>query len=281
MKKSYMLGLIIDDILDPFFNEVIKGAEKYSRDNGYRLILSTADDEPIEKVMEVLLNCSAVEGILIGGTKKLIRNKEIIEKINNKGVPVVLVANSLGEIPSINIDNFKGGYMATDYLVSLGYKKIAIITEPEFEASTREDSRERLNGYKKALSANNIEISNKYIIKGNFSYESGYLAMKQFIELNKPPDAVFACDDQMALGAISAANEAGKKVPEDMSVIGFDNIIQAEYSSPKLTTIGQPRIAMGGRAAKLLIDLTEEKEIKKKRIVFNPELIERNSCKSS
>lgn len=103
--------------------------------------------------------------------------------------------------------------------------------------------------------------------------------MKQMLQLSKPPEAVFACDDQMALGAISAVNESGKRVPEDISIIGFDNVLQAKYFIPKLTTIAQPRIKMGEAATKLLIDLIEkEGKVEKKKIVFEPELIERNSC---
>jgi DNA-binding LacI/PurR family transcriptional regulator len=273
-----MLGLIIDDILDPFFNELIKGAEKFARDKGYRLILATTDDEPIEKVIEALLNQSAVEGIIIGGTKHLINDKNIMDRIIKRSVPIVLLAHSFNDIPCVNVDNFKGGYLATNYLLSLGYKRIAIITGPDVDL--REETVERLKGYKKALKEKDVEIYEEYIVNGKFSYESGYYAMERLLNLNKIPEAVFACDDSMALGAISAINEFNLKVPEDISIIGFDNIIQSKYSTPALTTIAQPRIEMGKRATELLINLiNDDNAVKQKNIILPLKLIKRKSSK--
>lgn len=275
-KKSYMLAFMVD-YLDPFYNDIIKGIENYSREKNYNLILSIANEKPLDKIINVLLNQSSVEGIIIGGTKKLIKDESIVTELNKKNVPVVLLAHYLNGTPSVNVDNFKGAYIATNYLVGLGYTDIGIITGSDLEG--RKDTKERFAGYKQVLRDNSIKINEKYIIEGDFTYQSGYLAMKKFLNLNTVPEAVFACDDQMALGSLSAANECNVKVPEDISIIGFDDIIQTKYSSPKLTTIAQPKIKMGESATQMLISLIEKKEIKEKIKVFPPKLVKRNSCK--
>ena len=207
-KRSYVLGFIVDDILDPFFNELIKGIEEYSRKQGYRLILSTIGSDSLEEVIDNLLNQSAVEGLILGATNQMVDDHKIIKSINKRGVPVTLLGHYYKDVPSICVNNYEGGYKATSYLINLGYKKISIITGPE----KRNDSEERFRGYKKALKDNDILIRDNYIMEGNFSYESGYNQMKSLLSLKKLHQAVYECNDLMALGAISAANELNFKV---------------------------------------------------------------------
>lgn len=275
-KKSYNIGLVLD-YLDPYFSEIVNSIEKYSRDKNYNLILSLANNKSYESIINTLLYESSVEGVLIGGTKKIINNEVILNKLRNLNIPIVLVAHYYENIPSININDYKGGYIATNHLIELGHKKIGIITGPDFEI--RKDSRERFIGYKKALKEANLTIKDKYIYEGNFTYESGYLTTKEILNKSDKPTAIFVSEDQMALGALKAVHDLGYNVPNDLSIIGFDNIKPTEYSIPGLTTIAQPKNQMGEASIRLLIDLIEKKVEKNNyKKLFEPKLIKRESC---
>ncbi|SIQ35264.1 LacI family DNA-binding transcriptional regulator [Halanaerobium kushneri] len=277
-KKSYNLGLILD-YLDPYFSDIVNSIEKSSREKNYNLILSMLNNKSFEEIINNLLYQSSIEGILIGGTKKLIKKNKIFNKLKKLNVPIVLIAHYFNDIPSINIDDFKGGYLAAEHLVELGHQKIAIITGPDYK--NRKDSSQRLMGYKKALAEHSIEIKEDYIYEGNYSYHSGYQQMKKILKQREKPTAVFAAEDQMALGALKSAYEMKIKVPEDISLIGFDNIIQSRYATPSLTTVSQPKREMGRAAINLLVDLieAEDREYKKQQ-VFKPRLIIRESTAS-
>lgn len=277
-KKSYNLGLILD-YLDPYFSDIVNSIEKRSREKNYNLILSMLNDKSFEEIINNLLYQSSIEGILIGGTKKLIKKNKIFNKLKKLNVPIVLIAHYFNDIPSINIDDFKGGYLAAEHLVELGHRRIAIITGPDYK--NRKDSRQRLIGYKKALSDNSIKLKKEYIYEGNYSYHSGYQNMKRILSMSELPSAVFASEDQMALGALKAAYETKVKIPQDISLIGFDNIIQSRYSTPSLTTISQPKREMGRSAINLLVDLIENKEASSsKQQLFDPKLVIRESTNS-
>ncbi|TDO84362.1 LacI family transcriptional regulator [Halanaerobium saccharolyticum] len=274
-KKSYNLGLILD-YLDPYFSDIVNSIEKSSREKNYNLILSMLNNKSFEEIINNLLYQSSIEGILIGGTKKLIKKNRIFNKLKKLNVPIVLIAHYFNDIPSINIDDFRGGYLAAEHLIELGHQKIAIITGPDYE--NRKDSQQRLMGYKKAITENSIELREDYILEGNYSYHSGYQNMKKLLGNRELPTAVFAAEDQMALGALKAAYELGVRIPEDISLIGFDNIIQSRYSTPSLTTISQPRREMGRAAINLLVSLIEnEKDEFKEQQIFTPKLISRES----
>lgn len=166
--------------------------------------------------------------------------------------------------------------MATEYLIKSGNRKIATITGPDLDRIV--DSKERLKGFKECLIDNHLELKPEYIQNGNFSYESGYLATKKLLALDNPPEAIFIAEDQMALGAISAATELEKNIPNDLAIIGFDNIIQAKYSNPKLSTVSQPKTEMGKKAAEILINLIEGNAINERQVIFKPKLIIRETC---
>ena len=277
-KKSYNLGLILD-YLDPYFSDIVNSIEKSSREKNYNLILSMLNNKSFEEIINNLLYQSSIEGILIGGTKKLIKKNKIFNKLKKLNVPIVLIAHYFTDIPSINIDDFKGGYLAAEHLVELGHQRIAIITGPDYK--DRKDSRQRLMGYKKALADNSVELKEEYIYEGNYSYHSGYQNMKKILSMSELPSAVFASEDQMALGALKAAYEMKVKIPQEISLVGFDNIIQSRYSTPSLTTISQPKREMGRSAINLLVDLIENKEARSsKQQLFNPKLVIRESTNS-
>lgn len=201
-------------------------------------------------------------------------HRSIIHELQSANIPFVSTAKLIDEpdMAYVDVDNIKGAKLAVQHLVSLGHKKIAFVGKPALTSNN-----DRLLGYKQTLSENNIKTEDQYIqIIDTSSIQSGYDMMKKLLELENPPTAVFSACDIMAYGAIKAIQEIGKKVPEDISVIGFDDISLSQYMAPPLTTIRQPAVEKGATAAGLLIDsLVEEKKPDNK--VLDIKLIIRNS----
>jgi LacI family transcriptional regulator len=144
----------------------------------------------------------------------------------------------------------QGGYLATQHLIELGHRRIACIAGN----SEVSPSAERLTGYRRALEDNNLTYDERLVVKGDFQYESGYEATKHLLALEAPPSAFFACNDLMAVGCISAARELGLRVPQDISVVGFDNVRLASFTNPPLTTVAQPIFEIGALATKMLLE---------------------------
>jgi DNA-binding LacI/PurR family transcriptional regulator len=177
---------------------------------------------------------------------------------------------------TIAVTNEKGGFDATKYLISLGHQNIGFISGiMEFGCSI-----DRLSGYKRALELYHIPISTDYITYGDFTEASGYSAMNVLLACPNPPSAVFCSNDDMAIGAIKAIQEAGLKVPEDISVVGFDDTIRATMIYPSLTTIKQPLLTMGMTAANLVRRLIDGENVEPTNIVLDTELVIRDSCVS-
>jgi len=176
-------------------------------------------------------------------------------------------------------DNQMGGYLATRYLVQLGHRRIACITGPSETAP----SMQRLVGYRRALEEASIPFEDKLIVRGDFRYQSGELGMRTLLQVDPRPTAVFVCNDMMALGVIKVAHNLGIKIPEDFSVVGFDDIPLTEAVSPSLTSVSQPYAKMATAATELLLKRLaglKRKGIAKEyeRIVFEPTLSVRESC---
>jgi len=176
-----------------------------------------------------------------------------LEELTKSGIPIVTVDNGLIHVPTIISDNFQGTRMVLDYLRSRGAEKIAHIAGPMRSFAAQE----RLEGYKEVLENAGVEIDEKLIVEAhNFDYNSGKNALVQLLKQSgEVPDAIYAASDNIALGAIKALKEQGYKVPEDVCVVGFDNIELTKYTSPSLTTISQNKVRIGRAAAKHLISL--------------------------
>ncbi|HAJ33275.1 MAG TPA: hypothetical protein DCK79_07855, partial [Candidatus Atribacteria bacterium] len=172
------------------------------------------------------------------------------------------------------IDDITGGFLATQYLIGLGHKKIGHITGP-YNTTAAMD---RIKGYKKALQYYGILFNKKYVGEGDFRIKGGYQMMNNYLKLDNPPTAIFTANDLLAVGAIEAIREKGYDVPNDFSIVGFDDIRLASYLSPPLTTIRQPMIEMGYLAIIKLLERIENK-VSHENIFIKPELIERKSCR--
>lgn len=275
-KKTGIVGLIVSDITDPYFGEMIDGVEKVLNENNYYFLLSSAQNSPEKEELYVTkFRKGIVDGLLIlGGAQRFTDNG--VKQIMESGIPVALIGRKISHnsISSVTVDNFRGGFLATEHLIRLGYRNIVHITNDEF----RVDGKERRDGYKSSMEKYGLK-SRLWIEKGAITAESGYEVMSNILDKAKRPTAVFAFNDRSAFGVIQAIKNQGLRVPEDIAVVGFDDISMAAHFDPPLSTIEQPLEKMGRKAAGLLmraIRKGEESEIGE-NIVLQVKLIIRES----
>ncbi|WP_035571543.1 LacI family DNA-binding transcriptional regulator [Halonatronum saccharophilum] len=277
--KTKTIGLVVSDITDPFFSGFIKGVEAKAMEDNYNIMLANS-----HWVVEEELKCvkmfqeGRVDGVLIiSGARDGL--DVYLNDLSAKNTPVLLIDRKTdnGSIPKINVDNFSGAYMGVKYLLDLGHKKVACIKGDDVASSGA--SVDRVLGYKKAL--NDFGINNEIIVPGYFEVEDAYKATHNLLEEQKDITAIFYLSDMMAIGGLKAIRERGLKVPDDISVLGCDDIELASLINPPLTTLRQPRYEMGYKGMGALISILEEtnKRINHKDISFNMELVIRESTK--
>lgn len=247
--ETHTIGLIVPDSANPYFAEVARAMEEKAFRAAYSTILCNSDNdlEKEKRYTEVLIN-KQVDGIIFMACgDDILSLQELIER----QTPAIIVDRLLDqiELDSVVSDNFQGGYLATNHLISTGHHRIAIIRGP----SNVTPSAKRFDGYLKALEENEIPSNPSWIKSGDFHPPSGYHATTELLSLAERPDAIFACNDLMAIGALRAAYEANLKVPEDLSIIGYDNIELASFTQPALSTIAQPIDNLAERAVHLLL----------------------------
>lgn len=277
-KKSWTIGILFDEKLNlgmkhPFFNAIIESFKKNVEARGYDLLFISNDIGG--NIVTYLDHCRirGVDGVIIITSNP---NNEQIQEIIKSDFPCVLIDNESNRTSSVHSDDVQGCYLVAEYLYSLGHRKIAHIygSKDTFAGNIR------YNEFINALKEFNIEIRNEYFVDGGyFSFDGGYNAMKKLLELEDLPTAVFASGDFMAIGAISAIKEKGLKVPEDISVIGYDDLEMSKYITPKLTTIKQNTDLIGENAADILINAIDRKS-SRTSVIVPVELVIRDSCKS-
>ncbi|WP_291566571.1 MULTISPECIES: LacI family DNA-binding transcriptional regulator [unclassified Clostridium] len=272
-KRTKTIGLILPDISNPFFPSIAKSVEDLVNELGYNLILCNSYDDTEKEANYInVLKEKCVDGILL--SSKQTKDKYDIYKDD---VPMVFIDRK----PEVEIkygvfvDNYKGAYNATKHLIDLGHRSIACITGPKNINTTIE----RLRGYKDALIDNHIECDETIIKSNDYAIEGGYEAAKDLIK-NHNITAIFTHDDLMACGVYKAAKELSYKIPDDISVVGFDDITLVEFLDPPLTTIKQPTEDIGKVSVEILMDLIENNKIQGKIISLDTELIIRESTKN-
>lgn len=275
IKRTYTLGMLIPDITNPFFAEIARGVEDAANANGFNIILCNTDDKlKKERIYLEILKGKRVDGLILGTAH--IKDKSILE-LEKKKFPYVLISRNIEKLNKncIIVDDVEGGIMATEYLIKIGHRRIAHITGP---LKTR-SALNRLKGYKLALKKYEIEYGDELVGEGDFRIKGGYQAMKKFLKLSKPPTAIFAGNDLLALGAMQVIQKKNFHIPEDFSVVGFNDIKLASFVYPPLTTIRQPMLEMGALAVKTLLRIIEEGEFNQRKIVLKSKLIIRESCR--
>jgi LacI family transcriptional regulator, galactose operon repressor len=276
-KRTYTLGLITSDFSDYWFSQVVTGADSEAHKLGYIFMLGSTESTPQDEPHFLrLLTEHHVEGVLFVRASNP-RDLDHLRNLQHSGIPIVSTGFYLpdSELSFVEVDNADGGEKATQHLINLGHKSIAMLTGPANTNSVLNRSK----GYRRALRSAGIPVNSRLIVQGqSWFHRSGYDGMKELINRNVPFTAVFAHNDRIAKGAISALNEAGLKVPRDVSIIGYDDLPEAEFSDPPLTTMKQPMLEVGRAAANLLIKLVEDPKATPQQILFTTELVSRSSC---
>jgi LacI family transcriptional regulator len=276
-KRNYTLGLVIPyDIssifINPFHSEVIRGVMSQADARGYHLLINSyMRNSDIVSIYHE----KRVEGLIVLSPNA--NDIELFDKLERLKIPYVATAKTPNSKHSnyVDVDNVIGADTAVSYLIALGHKKISMITGPKYLVSHND----RIEGYKQALEKHGLSFDNSYLKFGDNSIESGYSCTAQLLNSNDPPTAIFVAGDIMAIGAIQAIRNRGMNVPEDISILGFDDITFAEYLDPPLTTIRQPANQKGAEAFKMLVDFLENGTPIRKQIL-PVELIVRSSTKS-
>jgi len=258
-KKTNTIGVIIPEIVNTFFSTVISGIEDVAYEGGYNVILAQSNESYQREVtdMKALFN-SRVDGMLLSLSRET-TNFDHIESIISKGVPIVLYDRFYNNpnMSKVIVDDYIGAKEAVLHLIDQGCKRIAHLEG----APNLIISKDRLKGYQDALSESNVEIRENYtVVCPNNSFEEGQRAAQKLLSLSVPPDAIFASNDPMAMGAILAIKEKGLRIPEDVAVVGFSNYFFAQITDPSLTSVDQPGFEMGQEAARLLIRQIEVKD---------------------
>lgn len=272
-KKTTTVGAIIPDISDIFFAELARGIEDIATMYKYNVILSNSDQNKSKELqlIDTMLE-KQVDGIVFMGANI---TEEHIQQFNTSSVPIVLAAthDASNEIPSVNIDYEQAAYEAVNYLIENGNTKTAFVTSEKQSAADEL----KFEGYKRALSEASLSLNEDYIVRGDYSYNSGIEAVQQLSKLDDKPTAIFTASDEMALGIIHGAQDMGYRVPEDIQVFGFDNTRLATMVRPTLSTVVQPMYDIGAVAMRLLTKFMNKEEVEEKNVILPHRLEKRNS----
>lgn len=271
-KESYILGLIMPDISNPFFPAVARGIEDVANENGYNVLLCNTDGSSRKETDYInVLRSRQADGVIFTTSQVNPKNAKMLI---DAGIPVVLADRRMSiACDSVVAENVTGAYRAVRHLLDIGHTRIGVIAGPMGVAT----SEERIEGYRKALLESGIAVQDALICEGNYRQHSGYECVGKLLELPDPPTAVFACNDLMAVGALSALEDRGLRVPDDVAVVGYDDITVASVTRPRLTTVAQPKYEMGAVACKMLIERLKNPDKPYQSIVLDPQLVIRES----
>jgi DNA-binding LacI/PurR family transcriptional regulator len=254
--------------------EIIKGVRQVAREHGLAVVLSELDHHHIPGrgwIEDVLSRRpTGVIAVFSGLTD------DQRHQLATRDIPLVLLDPS-GDpsqgVPSVGASNWSGGLSATRHLLELGHRRIAIITGPDYALS----SRARLDGYRAALDTAGVPIDPDLIGRGDFLVEGGHAQAHRLLRLPDPPTAIFACNDWQAIGVYHAAHELGLRIPDDLSVVGFDDLPRIEWITPPLTTVRQPLTEMAVAATTMLVKLAQGEPLPQRRVELGTDLVERGS----
>ncbi|MEQ8153982.1 MAG: LacI family DNA-binding transcriptional regulator [Clostridiaceae bacterium] len=275
-QRTKTIGILVPDISSQFYPEIVRGAEDVSNIYDYNVILCNSDfDGEKEKEYLRVLKEKMVDGVLYMSSSL---QDDILELINELDLKTVLVEtkDKEGTLPSVIIDNVKAAYDATKYLLDKGLKNIGYIGMKKEALNAWAI---RYNGYEDALKEAGVEVDSELTYFKSLKASTGYEGVKEILASGKKLEGLICGSDEVAMGAINALRDSGIKVPEDVKVIGFNNISAAELFYPKITTVAQPMYDMGSVAMRMLIKIINQKPIDQAHYVLEHDLIERDSAK--
>ena len=276
--ETRLVTILMPDVTNPFFNQIVRGIEQVARQHGYSVLIADSENDPGQETAYggllaakrtdgmILLNGHMPAGLLPAGQD------------HSGNAPIVVACEYLPNLnlPTVQIDNIEAATRATQHLLELGHRRIGFITGPMWNVL----SRDRLYGYRTALLNAGLPFDESLVATGNFSIESGIVATEQLLLLSPRPTGIFASSDEMAIGGIRAARDAGLKLPRDLSIVGFDDIRFAAFVDPPLTTIRQPGLEIGRHAMGLLARIMAGETVEERRFMLPTELVIRESTMS-
>ena len=275
--RTYLVGLVVPDLLHPFFAEIAKSLSEALRQSGYYLIVSSSDEDPDLEEQEInQLLARRLDTLIIASCRSTV---ELFFRIEKQKTPYVLIDRSLPGLAAnfVGVDDEAVGMLATKHLIEMGCKRIAHIRGPQTSPGNR-----RVEGYKRALTQSSLKLIDDYIItepKGDVeTRQRGAEAMRQLLALEPRPDAVFCFNDPMAMGAMNYALDQGVRIPEDIAIIGCGNLHYDDALSVPLSSIDQHSRRIGQEAARIALAILNSKiPPKPESVVLQPELVVRKS----
>ncbi len=271
--RAHLVGLIIPDIQNPFYAEIARGVEDAAYAAEYALLLCNSDENPEKErfYLDVMLS-ESVDGIVLPPFDDT--DAAVIEMAAT-GMPVVCVDRSMAKLKTdlVEVDNHRGAFEAVSHLLDKGHKHIGLI-EGRSQVST---SRERRRGYLDALAERGITVRKELMRAGDFKQESGRILANELLALRKPPTALFVCNNLMTVGALATIHQRGLRVPQDVAIVGFDDLPWAEALDPPLTVVRQPAYEVGRQAMELLLKRIMDPDRAPVTVRLLPELVTRSS----
>lgn len=250
-KKTDTIGVILPELVDEFFMDIIRGIDEESyRSNQYVMVSSSHSQRNIVKTLLEFMNSGRVDGVILMAPQMGGELSELIEK-NKRPLVLLNAGNTVPDSVCFNVNNFQGAYSVTEHLVGHGYKRIAIIQGPEGNC----DADDRFRGFKSALKKNSIKFLPSLKITGDFTEKSGYYGFMRLLSQPEKPEAIFAANDMMALGAYEAARDSNVRIPQDVAIVGFDNVNISRLLTPRLTTVHVPIVELGTKAVRYLLKM--------------------------
>lgn len=268
------IGMLIPNCSNPYFAEIVRSVEDHCFGAGYALILCNTDDDPHRQAAYLqVISEKRIDGAIIISTGD---DEDLLRLLEGLPIPTVLLDR---EIKEVNCDlvetaHRQGAMMATDHLIELGHHQIACLAGP----ANLNSSAQRVEGWRAALAKSGLTDEASHLLwQSDFTSRGGFTTMQTILRLPQVPTAVFVCNDLMCIGALSAAHQAGVRVPQDISLIGFDDIELAGFASPPLTTIAQPKHRIGIAAVDMVLERIQGGRVEARQVILQPELMVRNS----
>lgn len=271
--RSDTFGMVVSDLGGPFFGDMMRAAEDEVRKRGKHLIITSGHDSLDSE-------CDAIEFLMQRRVDALLlhvdslTDEALIKLVDDTEIPIILINRRVPELAEqcISLDNDMGGYLATQHLIELGHQQIACITGPLFKA----DARARLAGYRRAIEQAGLRYDERLVIESDYQESGGQTSVERLRRRNVPFSALVAQNDHMAIGAMNTLKSQGLSIPNDVSIVGYDNMVMSPYTEPALTTVNIPVAEFGKQAANLAFAKLDNKEADITQ-QFQPELIVRAS----
>jgi DNA-binding LacI/PurR family transcriptional regulator len=276
-KRSSVIGVIIPTTKGAIFSNSTQIIQEKAQEKGFSLIIgNTGYDGDLESRLLRRFQERRLAGIILTGFA--IGQENAVREVVRSGIPCVVIWEALesGSLSFVGFNNFTAAYSMTEYLIQLKHQHIGLLLGPYSKVRR---AKRRLEGFRAALRDNGLKFDPRLIIEKQPTLQEGKEGMEKFLTMRKPPTAVFAASDMLAIGALAAAREKGFRVPEDVSIAGFDDIDFAAFCDPPLTTVRVPASQMGEIAVEVLMEIIEGKSLVGRQVILDTELIIRESCR--